>query len=62
MKITQFMMITNQGGGERVMDAMAKHFKTKLYTGWKQKRGERFRNIIEISTPMERKYIKKFIW
>lgn len=62
LKIIQFMMITNQGGGERVMNSICKIYGTKLYTGYKQKKGERFNNIKEISTYREKKYIKKFIW
>jgi len=48
------MWITWIGGGERVMDVIAKQFSGKIYTLAKMGRGERFKNIEEISNIEEK--------
>lgn len=55
MKICQFKLeVTMEGGGERVMRAMHKALKAKIYTMLKEVKGK---DIEEISTEHERRLV-----
>ena len=57
MKIKQFVGVTYDGGGERVMNAIAKIFKSKIYVACKLGKGKRFKRFKEITTPNEKNII-----
>lgn len=62
MKVVQFMSITGMGGGERVMDAISRHFKTPTYAIVKLgRKGKRFKRIKEIEdNPHIRDLVMRF--
>jgi len=58
VKISQFKLeMTMEGGGERVMRAIHKALKAKIYTMLKEVKGK---EIEEISTEAERHIVRKY--
>jgi len=59
MKICQFKLeMRMEGGGERVMRAMGKALKAKIYTMLKEIEGK---EIEEISTELEKEIVRRII-